>query len=349
MSDSHATAPTPRAAPAQAVAPNSATPPAPPRRYSMSLLTDFLDGGLEPSYAAAAARRPTPGIPRRRPHSSVATVSVALAMGLLFAMAWTNVRSTSSVVTRARTELIDRVTAQQEHGDAQAAQVALLQAQLDAAQAAALGQSGQGGLLAEVTRLQLAAGTLAVTGPGGVITLDDAAPADADAGAQPRGGSGFGKNRVSAADLQIVVNGLWAAGAEAISVNGQRLTARSAIRFAGEAILVDFRALARPYVITAIGDPSSVTSGFGNSPAGSYLKALDDNFGITVRMATSTSLTCPPGSTAELRYAQPRPSGIPSSQPTPAPATTTSSTPTSTPTKTRTTRPGPTTSKATPR
>ena len=94
----------------------------------MSLLTDFLDGGLEPSYAAAAARRPTPGIPRRRPHSSVATVSVALAMGLLFAMAWTNVRSTSSVVTRARTELIDRVTAQQEHGDAQAAQVALLQA-----------------------------------------------------------------------------------------------------------------------------------------------------------------------------------------------------------------------------
>ena len=44
-------------------------------------------------------------------------------------------------------------------------------------------------------------------------------------------------------DLQVIVNGLWAAGAEAIAVNGQRLTACSAIRSAGEAILVDFRPL----------------------------------------------------------------------------------------------------------
>ena len=44
-----------------------------------------------------------------------------------------------------------------------------------------------------------------------------------------------------AQDLQIVVNGLWDAGAEAISVNGQRLTSKSAIRFAGQAILVNYR------------------------------------------------------------------------------------------------------------
>ena len=38
---------------------------------------------------------------------------------------------------------------------------------------------------------------------------------------------------------KCLVNGLWQAGAEAISINGQRLTSTSAIRFAGQAILVD--------------------------------------------------------------------------------------------------------------
>ena len=79
---------------------------------------------------------------------------------------------------------------------------------------------------------------MAVTGPGITVTLDDSA--DAVSGSDPaRGSSGFEEGRVSAADLQIVSNGLWAAGAEAISINGQRLTTRSAIRFAGQAILVD--------------------------------------------------------------------------------------------------------------
>ena len=48
-----------------------------------------------------------------------------------------------------------------------------------------------------------------------------------------------------ARDLQIVVNGLWASGAEAVSVNGQRLTSKAAIRFAGQAILVNYRPLTR--------------------------------------------------------------------------------------------------------
>lgn len=330
------TAPTETGAPQ----PGTAAP-----RYTMSLLTDFLDGALEPSYAAAAARRAETDEPMRRAYATPSTVTAAVLMGVLFAVSWTNVRSTSTVVTQARTQLIDQITVRQEHGDAQAAKVAAIQAQIDAAQAAALGPSGQGGLLADVARLQLAAGVVAVTGPGVLLTLDDAA-VDGDANSPQRGGSGFTKNRVSAADLQIVVNGLWAAGAEAISINGQRLTARSAIRFAGEAILVDFRALARPYAVTAIGDPSVLTSGFGNSPAGSYLKALDDNFGITTQLATATSLTCPPGSTAELRYAQPRPSGIPSALPTPTPPPASAST-TRSSTSSRTTSSRTSTSKAT--
>ena len=61
--------------------------------------------------------------------------------------------------------------------------------------------------------------------------------------------------RVQDVDLQVVVNGLWAAGAEAIAVNGHRLTSMTAIRSAGDAVLVDLVPLSSPYKVDAIGDP----------------------------------------------------------------------------------------------
>ena len=71
----------------------------------------------------------------------------------------------------------------------------------------------------------------------------------------PRESSGFSDTgRVRDRDMQRVVNGLWESGAEAISVNGQRLTALSAIRAAGDAILVDNKPLVPPYTVLAVGD-----------------------------------------------------------------------------------------------
>ena len=65
-----------------------------------------------------------------------------------------------------------------------------------------------------------------------------------------------------------------------MSINGQRLTSRSSIRFAGDAILVDFRPLSPPYVITAIGDGRELQTGFASSASGAYLKSLGDNYSI---------------------------------------------------------------------
>jgi uncharacterized protein YlxW (UPF0749 family) len=70
------------------------------------------------------------------------------------------------------------------------------------------------------------------------------------------------EGRVRDADLQDVVNGLWAAGAEAVAVDGQRLTALSAIRSAGESVLVDLRPLSPPYTVEAVGDPAALEVGF---------------------------------------------------------------------------------------
>ena len=118
----------------------------------------------------------------------------------------------------------------------------------------ALALTGSGAALsARLARLEAATGAAPVTGPGMVVRLDDASAADG-ADVDPRTDAAA-DGRVTDRDLQTVVNEVWAAGAEAVSVNGQRLTSLSAIRSAGDAVLVDFRPLTPPYEIAGRGEP----------------------------------------------------------------------------------------------
>lgn len=94
--------------------------------------------------------------------------------------------------------------------------------------------------------LQMWAGTAAVKGPGLEVRL-------ADSRREARSETDRESLAVQDVDLQLVVNALWAVGAEAVAVNGQRLVSTSPIRGAGETITVNFRPLAPPYKIEAIG------------------------------------------------------------------------------------------------
>ena len=78
--------------------------------------------------------------------------------------------------------------------------------------------------MAQAERLGVVAGELPVRGPGLRFTIDDAPGRQDAVGADPRAGDAAAGGVVLDSDLQIVVNGLWAAGAEAVAVNGQRLT-----------------------------------------------------------------------------------------------------------------------------
>ena len=89
-------------------------------------------------------------------------------------------------------------------------------------------------------------GARAARGPGIQIVVDDAPDA-----------TSF-KQQVQAPDLQKLVNGLWQVGAEAIAINGQRLTSLSSIRDAGSAITVNYVSLRHPYTVSAIGDPKTM-------------------------------------------------------------------------------------------
>lgn len=153
----------------------------------------------------------------------------------------------------------------------------------------------------------LLAGATAVRGPGVQLVIDDAKTASTGgATGGPRESSGFSDTgRVRDRDMQRIVNGLWQSGAEAIAINGQRLTALSAIRAAGAAILVDNKPLVPPYTVLAIGDGQRLSTAFQDSADGQYLHALQQNYGIRASISVSGEVHLPAAPSLVLRIAQP--------------------------------------------
>jgi len=307
----------------------------------MTLITEMMERPLDPGYAAAAETRQKSGLPPATSHRSPMLVLVAVLIGALLSISALALRVPETTASSAKTYLVSRIEAMRSHAEAQTRLIATVRREIDNAQAAALSRQSQTLLAAELSRLELAAGTVPVTGPGLVLTVDDAA---ADAGLKnpnvdPLAATAPDQGKVIARDLQIIVNGLWQAGAEAISVNGHRLTSRAAIRFAGAAILVDYRPLTRPYVITAIGDPGSLSADFAAGDGGSYLKSLEVNYKIRGDIKERDSVVVPGEPALSLRMATPVQSAVTRQTPNPT---------TAPPTTARTTKPAPQTTETSP-
>ena len=162
-----------------------------------------------------------------------------------------------------------------------------------------------------VERLGLASGAVAVRGPGVRVVLDDPESVDGELFGDER--ESTDADRVLDLDIQLVVNGLWAAGADAVAVNGQRLTSLSAIRNAGPAILVEYRPLVPPYVVEAIGDGEAMSEEMTSptSATGSVLAVVRTNYGVRVSTEVVDELALPPSSTLLLDHAEPVRSGTP--------------------------------------
>src|SRR6185369_7781655 len=110
-----------------------------------------------------------------------------------------------------------------------------------------------GAVRSQLDRDELLAGVTAVTGPGMVVRLADPPRTTPAAVVGRPGTTPLADTAVlTDRDVRAVVNELWHDGAEAISVNDVRLTPTTAIRFAGQAVLVDFRPVTSPYTIRAI-------------------------------------------------------------------------------------------------
>ncbi len=288
----------------------------------MSLLLEAMSNPLDPGYALAAQRR----APRSRSAATV-TLLLALGAGLLATVAAAHLRPDGGQVRTQRLQLEQEVERRTALADQRQRANEALRSQIARIQDQALAGGAESALAKQVQTLGLISGELPVTGPGLRYRIADARTSSA-VGQDPREAAGTDQGQVLDRDLQIIVNGLWAAGAEAVSINGERLTTLSAIRSAGQAILVDFRPLVPPYVVEAIGDPAQLQAGFAADMAGAYVQSLRDNYGIQVSVSTERSLTLPGAGSLVLRSAHPdvTPSATaPAGSPPPTPARSTPS------------------------
>ena len=269
---------------------------------SMSLLTDLMTNSLDEGYARAAAQRAEPGGEAQSPRR-LGAVALAFALaGLLLAAAATQVRATAPAAARERAELVERIEEQTNRVDALQRRADELRAELSKAQSSALALTHAGSAQADrLLQLELVSGVLPAEGEGIKVVVDDADP-EGPALAE----DGEPNSRVLDADLQRLVNGLWAAGAEAISINGQRVTALTAIRSAGDAILVSFRPLTPPYTVLAIGDSEQLEVDFVDGSGGRWFRLLEDNYGIEFDVSKEKELRLPGAADVALQHAEQR-------------------------------------------
>jgi uncharacterized protein YlxW (UPF0749 family) len=279
----------------------------------MSLLLDVVANAVDIGYADAAKRRAVteaasrdvpaglelkrPGPARSRGQATLVAATVLALAGALFATAAVEAHRGNAAAKRDRRQLVAQVEQQTSATDALDRQAAALATQVSDARNSALSVTDRGGALrTEIQQLETIDGAVAVEGEGVRVVLDDA-PASHQAG---NDGSGV----ILDSDLQRAVNGLFIAGAQAVAINGQRLTTRTAIREAGGAILVDYRPLSPPYTIDAIGPPT-VGTAFASGDTGELFVTEHQLYGLQFTVEDHQRLTLPSAANVVVHYAQP--------------------------------------------
>lgn len=240
---------------------------------SMDLLNNLRRDALDPSYADAAQQHG----PRRR--GSVLFPAL-LVVGVLLGLAVASTMRTAPAAAQERRAVIDRITATESRLDELRRQAASLNRETRELRrsAGALTPTQQ----RRADQLGPTTGADSVAGPAVRLMVDDGAD------------TGVKGSRVVDADLRMAANGLWAAGAEAVSINGHRLSARTAIRNAGGAITVDYRSLTRPYTLEAIGNANAIKGRFAATDGGRWLAGLKQHYGVQWSLDDAGQVTLPP-------------------------------------------------------
>lgn len=268
--------------------------PAPPEDSpaTLGLLPYLTQHALEDDYRTHRQRDEQRG--GSKISGPLLTVAGLALFALLLVTAATQTSRNAGSDQHERDALIKEIHQRQSLVTDQNARVNRLQRQINVLGSRAV-QRGRlnAGTRARLQRLATAAGTIPVTGEGITVTVDDAP------------GSTNARSKVLDTDLQQLVNGLWEGGAEAIAINGQRITSLTAIREAGSAITVNYRSLDRPYVVQAIGDPGTLPARFAQTESGAAWLDLHQQLGLVLDINTSDSLTLPGIGQKTLRYAVP--------------------------------------------
>ena len=239
---------------------------------------------------------------RSIPSWQVTLGAAALGLGFLIAAQLAAEGPRVRYTTQERSPLVETATRLQQRQEELKARILELRGQIQATEQA---DEGSAALVRELNddlqEARIAAGLIPLTGTGIVLQLEDSTD-------PPAPDANDADYLVGARDLRSVVEELWAAGAEAIAVNGERITPTTAIIDVGPSILVNAAYLAGPYQVTALG-PDDLYPRLSASPGFvDLLRARAQGFGIRVSIAEPEAVDMPAfAGTVTLRYARPEP------------------------------------------
>lgn len=144
---------------------------------------------------------------------------------------------------------------------------------------------------AAADKLLAAAGLTRVSGPAVTVSLDDATRTDQqrdlEAGARPD------DLVIHQQDVQGVVNALWAGGADAMTIMGQRVVATTAVRCVGNTLLLHGRVYSPPFVITAIGKERRLRRALDADPSVQIFQQYVAAYGLRYHVSMHDNVTLP--------------------------------------------------------
>jgi uncharacterized protein YlxW (UPF0749 family) len=166
----------------------------------------------------------------------------------------------------------------------------------------------------DLAKARISAALIALHGTGLVIQLEDSVDQ------VPPGGNQTDR-RVTAADVRTVVEELWLAGAEAVAVNGERVTGSSAILDIGGSVLVNSAYLAPPYQVAAIGSKDLYATMSTAPSFADFIQVRAGPSGIRISIAQPADVVVPAYAGAlNLRFGRPADAAAPAASPSPSQA-----------------------------
>lgn len=252
-----------------------------PAHVTTPLLTRITEQSLDEDYRQVALRKRSGG-PVEPARPRLVAAAVIAAFGVLVTTAAVQTSANADITDASRETLVSRIKAERAQVEKEQQTIAdlqdetiVLEDELERVTAA------QAEAQARLRRLEVATGYVAVRGEGVRITVNDPPnPADTT-------------QLVRDEDLAWLVDGLWEAGAEAVAINDQRLTALSSIRNVGPAVRVNSLPVNPPYVVQAVGDTLTLQANLLATTHGQQFFDLADQLGFDVDMQNEELLRLP--------------------------------------------------------
>lgn len=233
----------------------------------------------------AAAATPDPR--RQRLQHAFALLLPAAIFGFLVTAQWQGQQERSTIAVRYNAPLTDAALALQKEQDDLKAQLQDLRKQLDQIQSNAASQSGAANELEKrLAELKAQAGLSPLSGDGVVVQLDDSHTVAA-------GATNLDQAICHSTDLTDILNTAWRGGAQAISVNLQRVVSSTSVYCVGSTIMVNGTLLSPPFNIAVIGPQNAVLSAFDDPSQLKDIKARRDVQGLGFRVTRATAINVP--------------------------------------------------------